>query len=147
MTSVGTVLSYPIPAYQNLPIEPQFYQPSRFVISAINEGLITTVTTTVDTNYVVGQQVRLLIPPAYGAYGLNNQFGLVIDLPATNQVTILINSTYMDPFIPSPTIPNGGDTTLPQIVAIGDTNSGQVNLGRNNNLTYIPGSFIDISPN
>jgi len=44
----NTVLSPPIPPYQNLPIESQFYQPSQFFISAISLGTTTTVTTTVD---------------------------------------------------------------------------------------------------
>ena len=44
----------PTPAYNNPPIEPQFYQPSRFVISAISNGNPTTVTTSEENNYVVG---------------------------------------------------------------------------------------------
>lgn len=147
MASVGTVISFPIPAYANLPIEAQFYQPSRFVISGITEGSTTTITATTSMNYVIGQFVRLLIPKAYGAYGLNNQTGMVIALPAGNQVTLNITSTNIDAFIPSPTISTGGDTTLPQIIAIGDFNSGQINAsGRSNLGTFIPGSFINISP-
>lgn len=148
MASVGTVISYPISAYQNVDIESQFYSPSRFVISNISEGINTTITTSVDHNYVIGQQVRLNIPPAYGAYGLNNQTGLVISIPATNQVTLLIDSSDMDAFIPAPVFVTNQDQTPPQIVAIGDVNTGPINSnGRSNNQTYISGSFIDISPN
>ena len=58
----NSVISYPTPPYQNPPIEPQFYQPSAFVISAITLGPQTTITTTVNNNYVIGQLCRLIIP-------------------------------------------------------------------------------------
>lgn len=136
-----TVISSPFPAYQNLPIEPQFYQPSRFVISAITLGMTTTVTTTVNNNYTIGQQVRLIIPPSFGCRQLNEQSGYVLSIPNPNQVVISINSVGYDPYIAS------SAHTQAQILAIGDVNSGQTNSnGRNSNLTYIPGSFINISP-
>jgi hypothetical protein len=135
-----TVISYPIPAYSNLPIDADFYQPSRFVISNITRGQTTTVTTTQDTNYVIGQLIRFIIPPSYGIRQLNEQEGYVIAIPSSNQVTVNIDSTQMDAFI------NSSATTKAQILAIGDINSGPVNTGRTNNTTFISGSFINISP-
>lgn len=218
MASVGTVVSNPVPLYSNPPIEPQFYQPSRFVIQDITLGAVTTITATADMNYVVGQEVRLLIPPLFGAQQLNNTRGIVLSIPAANQVTIGINSTNSNSFIPNalettitgatksnPCVltavnsftagnqilitgvsgmtqlnghyylilsrtattitinvnstsftpyASGGvatlattNTTLPQILAIGDVNTGVINsTGRVLNGTYIPGSFINISP-
>lgn len=142
MTSIGTVISFPIPPYANLPIQAQFYQPSRFVISAITLGATTTVTTSVDDNYVIGQAVRLIIPPTFGCRQLNESTGFVISLPASNQVEIDINSSQnVDPFIAS------SAATQAQILAIGDTNTGQINTnGINSTLSFIPGSFINISP-
>ena len=137
----NTVISYPISAYQNLPITPQFYQPSRFAISNITLGRTTTVTTDVPNNYVIGQLVRLIIPYSYGCTQLNESKGYVISIPANNQVVIDIDSSRnIDQFIAS-TAPNQA-----QILAIGEVNTGVVNTGRNNNITYIPGSFINISP-
>lgn len=134
----------PIAAYRNLPIEAQFYQPSRFQISAISLGNTTTITTTADTNYVMGQLVRVLIPPTYGTRQLNEQQGYVIGIPSTNQVTLDINTSIgYNAFVPSPSY----GPTKPQIIAIGDTNSGQINAsGRINQTTYVQGSFINISP-
>jgi len=219
MTSVGTVLSYPIPAYQNVPIEAQFYQPSRFQISNITFGKYTIVTTSEDHNYVIAQQIRLIIPPIFGTYQLNNAVGYVISIPTTTSIILNIDSLGFDTFIPNPytaTITNivvdsatqitvtannyfvggtilfsdvsgmseinsqigtilsvnstsftvsisttgfsaymnGGVATLfnvPQnqaeTLAIGDINTGVTNTqGRINQITYIPGSFIDISP-
>jgi len=94
----GTVISYPIPAYQNLPIEPQFYQPSRFVIEDIGLGSTTTVTTETDHNYVIGQLVRLLVPDVFGTIQLNGREGYVISVPSDTQVVIDINSNSYNTF-------------------------------------------------
>lgn len=144
MAQQGSVISYPIPAYQNLTPDPQFYQPSRFVISAITLGQTTTVTTSADHNYVIGQECRLLIPASFGSYQLNEVKGNVLSIPASNQVVLDIDSSRnVDSYIASAvTYPS-----VAQIVAVGDYNYGQINTnGRTNQLTNIPGSFINISP-
>lgn len=134
----------PVPAYSNPAIEPQYYQPSRFEISGITLGATTTITTTAATNYVIGQLVRISIPFPYRCFQLNGQQGYVLSLPTSTSVEVAINSTDYDSFDANPS----SSTTPPQITAIGDVNSGQVNSsGRANNVTYINGSFINISPN
>ena len=143
-----TVISYPIPAYSNVPIEPQFYQPSRFVISGITLGQTTTVTTMTNMNYVIGQLVRLLIPPTFGARQLNEAQGYVLSIPAPNQVVLSINSSKnVDPYTSS------SATTVAQILAIGDINTGYASTTgpfipttNGNSNIEIPGSFINISP-
>jgi len=142
MTSVGTVISYPIPPYSNVPIQANFYEPSQFFISTVSLGQVTTVTTTVNHNYFVGQLVRLLIPPQFGCVQLNQQTGYVLSIPAANQVTVTINSSQnVDAFKTSTA------ATQPQIVAVGDINTGVTNSnGPFNESTFIPGSFINISP-
>lgn len=142
MTSLNTVLSAPIPPYQNVPINAQYYQPSRFVISAITLGVTTLVQTIADMNYVIGQQVRLIIPPSFGSRQLNEITGYVISIPQSNQVILGINSSQnVDPFI------NSSAPTQAQILAIGDVNTGAINADGPQYLqSYIPGSFIDISP-
>jgi hypothetical protein len=141
MTSVGTVISYPIPAYSNVPIESQFYKPSQFFISDITFGYTTIVTTIEDHNYVIGQEIRLVIPPSFGCRQLNQKTGFVISIPADNEVEININSYGGQPFNTSTA------STQPQILAIGDVNSGITNSnGLSSMGTLIPGSFQDISP-
>ena len=145
----GTVISYPIPVNQNEPIQSNYFQPSRFVISAINLGYTTIITTTTAMNYAIGQEIRLIIPPMYGCYQLNNETGFVLSLPSINQVEVSINSSQnVDVFISfTPTIPIIQGYSQAQIVAIGDTNTGAINsTGNMNTLTYIPASFINISP-
>lgn len=134
------VISYPIPLYQNVPIQPLFYQPRLFFISAISLGFTTTITTTLNMDYAIGQEIRLNIPSSFGSIQLNQKTGFVIDIPALDQVTVNINSIGADPYIAS------SAATPAQIVAIGDVNNGQINSNGPQMLTYIPGSFINISP-
>lgn len=138
--ATNTVLSYPIPPYQNVPIHAEFYIPQRFVISGVTRGVLTTVTTALDHNYVIGQEVRTLIPPSFGIRQLNELKSYVISIPASNQVIINIDSNYMDAFVAS------SATTKPEILAIGDVNNGYISsTGRVIPRPYIPGSFINIS--
>jgi hypothetical protein len=138
----NNILSPPIPPYQNVPINPQYYSPSKFFISAISQGPTTLVTTTVDHNYVIGQLIRLIIPIESGIRQLNGQQGFVLSIPAADQVEVGIYSVGFDAFTSS------SSPTQPQILAIGDINTGQINAdGPFNITTYIEGSFIDISPN
>jgi hypothetical protein len=131
----------PTPPYNNPPIEAQYYKPSRFVISAITLGIITTITTTLPMNYVLGQEVRLVIPPTYGTRQLNEQTALVVGIPSSNEVNLNINSINYDPYVAST------QTTQAQIMAIGDVNTGHINpFGITFQRTDIPGSFINISP-
>ncbi len=130
----------PVPPYSNVNIAPQNYQPSQFFISAITLGSTTFVTTLVNNNYVIGQQVKLVIPPSNGCRQLNGQQGIVLSLPAANQVEININSYQnVDQFVSSLA------ANQPQILAIGDINNGQTNANGPKVTTYVQGSFINIS--
>ena len=85
--------------------------------------------------------MRLLIPSSFGSYQLNERTGFILSIHSSTQFELDINTTVnVDAFILS------SATTVAQCVALGDVNSGQTNLGRTGNLTYVPGSFINISP-
>ena len=133
----------PIAPENNPPITPQYYQPSVFDIAAITNGTTTLVTTVVNNNYVVGQLVRLLVSQLYGARQFNEQTAYVININSSTQFTLGLDSSSFDVFVANPT----SGTTQPQVVAVGDVNSGPINShGRMVNGTFIPGSFINISP-
>ena len=112
------------------------------MISGVTLGQTTTITTTDDMNYVIGQEIRLIIPFSFGCYQLNGQTGYVISIPSGNQIIVSIDSSVnVSNFKSSPA------TTVAQIVAIGDLNFGFINQNGNMNQgTYVPGSFINISP-
>jgi len=86
------VISYPIPIYANVPIHAEYYTPKRFVIEDVQLGQTTIVTTVLDHDYVIGQQVRLIIPSNFGCYQLNKVKGYVISVPSSDQVEVDINS-------------------------------------------------------
>ena len=139
--------SGPLAPERNPPIEPQYFQPSNFPITAIALGATTTVTLGesfgVSNNYVVGQLVRFVIPQFYGTWQLSGQTGYVISIPSADQVVVNINSIGYDAFNASP--PYG--PTPPQMVAVGDIANGTINAtGRIIPTTTIPGAFINISP-
>ena len=97
MTTLSGVISYPTSPYQNVPIHAEFYLPSRFVISNVTLGSTTLVTTGVNHNYVIGQVVRLIIPPSFGCRQLNERQGIVLSVPNPNQVVLAINSLLHHP--------------------------------------------------
>lgn len=131
----------PIALYNNLPINTSFYTPQMFFIQGISLGQTTTVSTTVNHDYVIGQLVRLIIPEPNGTYQLNEQQGYVIQIPSNNSLVINIDSSKYTPFQTSTY------TVQPQILAIGDINSGNINASGNLATgTNIPGSFQNISP-
>lgn len=133
----------PFAAYSNVPIKSDYYSPGRFVITAISMGLTTTVTTAVPHNYVIGQLVRLDLTPGNRCRGINKSTSYVISIPSTTQVVLQLYSQGENAFVANPSNSN----SYPQIVAVGDINSGQQNAsGRTQTETYIPGSFINISP-
>lgn len=125
---------------------PQYFQTWTFAISAITLGNPTIITVTVPSttnlNYSIGQQARLLIPPTFGCRQLNGLTGYVTSVTLPDQVTLSIDSSMnVDPFILSSAI------TQAQLVPVGDINNGTTNAnGRSNTGTFIPGSFLDISP-
>ncbi len=132
----------PIALGNNYPIQSQNYVPQMFFISGLNLGQTTTVTTSVNHDYVIGQECRLLIPQVNGSYQLSGETGFVSSIPNPNQVVLNIDSSQaVSQFQTS------SAKTQPQIVAVGDINTGVINSqGRINNGTFIPGSFINISP-
>ncbi len=97
-------------------------------------------------NFIFNQYIG--IQDVSGMLELNNRIFRILASDATT-ITIDVDASGYAAYI------SGGEalllnqiTTRPQILAIGDINSGVVNTsGRTNNITYIPGSFINISPN
>lgn len=137
----------PIALFSNPPIEPQYFQPWSFAILAITLGNPTVITLVIPSitylGYVVGQQIRLVIPPTFGCRQLNGQTGYVLSVSLPNQISVAINSSVnVDPYIAS------SATTRAQCLVIGDVNSGQINSnGINTPLVAVPGAFINVSPN
>ena len=114
------------------------------MISNITTGATTTVDTTTAHNFVVGQEVALRIPTISGAptvWGttqLNSLpntvipgspiYGYVISVTDYNTVVLNINSTGYTAFNPNLPFANVPGATPAQIVAVGDVNTGGVQI-------------------
>lgn len=138
-----TVISYPTPLYSNPEIRSLYYVPSRFVISEITRGGFTIITTSSANNYVAGQKIRLLIPEGYGSRQLSGVEGYISVILSSTMFIWDVDSSKADAFIAAPV---GYTNASPQVIAIGDITSGQINTTPSNSTNYISGSFRNISP-
>jgi hypothetical protein len=126
----------PTGAYVRQVLFPWNYLPGVNFISAITTGTTTTVTTTSNHNFVVGQEIAFRIPSAWGTTQLNslpnNQipgspvYGYVTSLTSNTVFVCNINSTGYTAFNSNPTVAQTVGLTPPQVLAVGDVNSGGV---------------------
>jgi hypothetical protein len=117
---------------------PYLYAPGHTVISAITLGTTTTIDTTSAHNFVVGQEVAFRIPSYYGTTGLNSLpniptpgspiYGYVIAVTDYNTVVVNFNSTNFTAFNSNQPFANFSGLQFPQIVAVGDVNTGGVQI-------------------
>lgn len=132
----------PNAAFNNPEINTISYFPSIHKISAITpiSDRYTQITTSASNTYVVGQQVRFLVPAQYGMSELNEVTAFVTEVISDTQFLANVNTLTFTSFIPS-----ASTRIFAFVNPIGDVNSGALNSsGRNNNQLYIDGSFRDI---
>lgn len=113
---------------------PYLYFPGATVISAITTGTTTTIDTTSAHNFRVGQEVAFRIPSAWGTTELNSLpnsttpgspiYGYVIAVTDYNTVVVNIDSSSYTAFNSNPTVASSVGLSFPQIVAVGDVNTG-----------------------
>lgn len=152
-TSTGNVGTYKKVLY------PYLYAPGVSVISAITNGATTTIDTTSAHNFVVGQEVAIRIPTIRGAATIwgptqfnslpNNVtpgspiYGYVVAVTDYNTVVVNINSTSYTTFNVNLPFANVPGATPAQIVAVGDVNTGGVQISANSAL-YPPPYVVPI---
>jgi len=124
---------------------PYLYAPGVSIISAITTGTTTTIDTTDAHNFVVGQEVAIRMPQVNGvsplAWGdarynsLPNTtipgspiYAYVIAVTDYNTVILNINSTGYTAFNSNIPVANVSGLQYPQIVAVGDVNTGGVQI-------------------
>lgn len=120
---------------------PVLYAPGVSYISAITLGATTTVVTTAPHNFVVGQEVAFRIPAvpgvspaAWGTVELNSLpnvlipgspiYGYVVSVTNSTTVVVNINSTTYTAFNSNVPFISYPGLKFPQIVAVGDVNTG-----------------------
>lgn len=132
---------------------PYLYFPGQTFISAITTGTTTTIDTTDAHNFVVGQEVAFRIPSSWGTIELNSLpnipipgspvYGYVIAVTDYNTVVVNIDSSAMTAFNSNQTVASVPGLSYPQIVAVGDVNTGGVQISSGSAL-YPPPYFSPI---
>jgi hypothetical protein len=128
----------PSGAYVKKVLYPYLYFPGTSFISAITTGTTTTIDTTSAHNLTVGQEVAFRIPTAFGTTQLNSLpnsttpgspiYGYVVSVTDYNTVVVNINSTGYTSFNINQTVASTPGLTWPQMVAVGDVNTGGVSI-------------------
>lgn len=124
----------PTGAFVRQILYPFLYEPGVAFISAISTGTTTTITTTDPHNFVVGQEIGFRIPSAYGTTQLNELpnnttpgspvYYYVTSVSSNTQFVCTANSTGFTAFNTNQTVAQMVGQSLPQVVAVGDVNSG-----------------------
>lgn len=128
----------PSGAYVKKVLYPSIYFPGESYIAAITTGTTTTIDTMNAHNLVVGQQVAFRIPSGFGTTQLNSLpnstipgspiYGYVVSVTDYNTVVVNINSTGYTAFNSNPTVASTPGLTWAQMVAVGDVNTGGVQI-------------------
>lgn len=123
---------------------PYLYAPNVAFISAISTGTTTTVTTTNAPNFFVGQEVAFRIPSEWGTTQLNSLpnsttpgspiYGYVISITNANTIVVNVNSTGYTAFNSNQPFTSFPGQSFAQIVAVGDVNTGGVQISSGSQL-------------
>ena len=132
---------------------PYLYFPGQTFIAAITLGTTTTIDTTNAHNFVVGQEVAFRIPSQWGTVELNSLpnipipgspiYGYVIAVTDFNTVVVSIDSSAYTAFTTNQTVASVPGLSYPQIVAVGDVNTGGVQISAGSQL-YPPPYTMEI---
>lgn len=82
---------------------PTLYQPSTRYITSITNAALAVVRLSVTHNYAIGQEVRFVVPEAYGMTEINGLVGTIVAVdytaaPGGNDITVDIDTTAFTPF-------------------------------------------------
>ena len=132
---------------------PYLYFPGASVISAITTGSTTTIDTASAHNFVVGQEVAFRIPSQWGTVELNSLpntltpgapvYGYVVAVTDYNTFVVNINSSAYTAFTTAVAVASVPGLSFPQVVAVGDVNTGG-NLITSSSALYPPPHYTPI---
>ena len=133
---------------------PFLYIPGVSFISAISLGATTQVTTTDPHCLVVGQELAFRIPPEWGTSQLNSlpnavipgspKYGYVVQVIDALNVVVNINSSSYTAFNVNQPVASVAGQSFPQMVAVGDVNTGGFPIYSGSPL-YPPPRYLDLT--
>lgn len=131
----------PSGAYVKKVLYPFLYAPGVAFIEAITTGTTTTIATTAPHNFVVGQEVAFRVPATWGTVQLNSipnagsnipgspVYGYVISVTDSLTFIVNINSTGYTAYTSNQTVAAvKAGLSFPQVLAVGDVNTGGVQI-------------------
>lgn len=138
--SAYTALSgSPTGAFVKRILYPQLYAPGVAFLSAVTvSGTAASVTTTAPHNFSVGQMVAFRVPSSWGMIELNSlpnvlipgapNYGYVTAVGSSTTATVTVPSGTYTAFTTNVTVATAlaGGLTFPQVLAVGDLNSGSL---------------------
>jgi len=117
---------------------PFLYAPGVSFVEAITTGTTTTVVTTTPHNLLVGAEVAFRIPASWGTVELNSLPNVVIPgsaiygyvVSVTNSTTVVVGtkSTGFTAFNTNQTVASVPGLSFPQMLAVGDVNTGGASI-------------------
>lgn len=141
----------PSGAYVKKVLYPDLYFPGVSVIYAITKGTSTTIKTTTPHNMVVGQEVAFRITSDWGTSQLNSLpnntipgspiYGFVTSVSDAYTVVVNIDSSSYTAFTSNVAVSNVSGLTFPQMVAVGDVNTGGWPITSTS--PYYPSPFVN----
>ena len=125
----------PVGAVVKKVLYPFLYVPGDTIIASIDSvGTQTGVATTAAHNLVVGQEIAFRVPANWGMLQINSLpnniipgspiYAYVTQVVSTNSFFCNINSSSFTPFIDNQPVSSVPGLNFPQVVAVGDINSG-----------------------
>lgn len=129
---------------------PGLYLPGlRYITAVASSGVNTVITTSVNHNMVIGQEVAFTVPPQWGMFQLDSgvqaqadpQVKAYVISVTGNTLTVNINSSAFTAFSYPVSAVAGQGLTFPQVIPIGDQNSGGSAPGGVLTSLTIPGAF------
>jgi len=128
----------PTGAYVKQILYPWLYAPGVAFIEAITTGTTTTVVTTAPNNFVVGQEIAFRIPSAWGTTQANSlpndttpskpRYFYVLSVTNSTTFVCSMNSTGYTAFNTNQTVASVPGLNFPQVLAVGDVNTGGVQI-------------------
>jgi len=123
---------------------PYLYAPGVAIIEGISTTLgVVTVVTTAPHNFVIGQEIAFRITPPWGSTQLNSLpdvlipgspiYFYVATVPTSTSFTLTTNPTYTA-FNPNVPVLSVSGLTPPQVLAVGDVNTGGVQISAGSKL-------------
>ena len=124
----------PASAFVQKVLFPFLYVPEDNVITAITLGNTTTIQTSMYHNFEIGQEIAFRVPNAWGTTQLNSLpnniipgspiYGYVVSITDNWTFVCSINSSAYTAFTTNIAVASVPGLTFPQVVAVGDVNTG-----------------------